>query len=210
VSLCLCGCGNECKPGNKYIYKHYGGRKPGSKQSQETKEKMRLSAIERNKNPEYIQKLKDSHSSKKDPEKWKEMCEANRIRMIEQNPMKDPEISKIVAEKNTKENKKESTINTYAHRDAWELFGKDNCEICGITLLNYMKKLDRRFSMHCRSKDYTDLSEENWMTVCEFGCHQKADHLDRMETQKGKKRKPLSKEHKRKLREAHKRRKIDP
>jgi hypothetical protein len=31
------------------------------------------------------------------------------------------------------------------HKRAWELFGKDYCEICGISLNEYKKKSNRRF-----------------------------------------------------------------
>jgi hypothetical protein len=60
----------------------------------------------------------------------------------------------------------------YFHKKAWELFGKYKCEICGITLLEYKKKFNQRFDMHCNSlpKDYTILEEYNWMTLCSK-CH---------------------------------------
>jgi hypothetical protein len=67
------------------------------------------------------------------------------------------------------------------HVKVWNLFGKDHCEICGISLKDYQIKHPRgsRFSMHCRDKNYNNFDEDNWITVCEFGCHQKLDKLDR-------------------------------
>ena len=68
----------------------------------------------------------------------------------------------------------------YNHNKAFELYGTCNCELCGITLEEYKLKHPRsvRFSMHCRDGNYSNLEEDNWNTVCEYGCHQKMDRLD--------------------------------
>lgn len=112
------------------------------------------------------------------------------------NPMNNEQSRKHVSEskigvKNTKlsdanKRKKQYRIehgighNGTLHKYAWELFGKYHCEICGISNDEYKTKFNHRLSMHCRSKEYNDLSEDNWVTVCEFGCHQKLDALDRI------------------------------
>lgn len=149
----------------------------GLKRSNKTKEKMRCSAFKRN-TKEYIQKLKDNHPANKNKELWEKLCKDNSIRMTgENNPMKDPVISKLVRDQNFKG----ESLN-YLHSEAYTRFGKDRCEICGMTNEEHKLKHrgNRRFSMHCRdANNYTDLSSENWVTVCEFGCHQKMDRLDR-------------------------------
>jgi len=67
----------------------------------------------------------------------------------------------------------------YWHNKVWSLYGKNYCELCGISLKDYKKKLNRRLSMHCRDNNCKNILEDNWITVCEFGCHQKMDKLDR-------------------------------
>ena len=61
------------------------------------------------------------------------------------------------------------------HNRAWKLFGKDHCEICGMSNEDHKKKHKNgsRLSMHntLTPKDYTVMEPEAWMTVCEFGCH---------------------------------------
>lgn len=67
---------------------------------------------------------------------------------------------------------------SYCHYITKEQFGKDHCEICGITEDECIKINNRKLSMHCRNKDWTDLTPDNWITVCEFGCHQKIEKID--------------------------------
>jgi len=66
----------------------------------------------------------------------------------------------------------------YYHKKAWDLFGKDKCEICGIKNIDHKNETNMRLGMHCRSNNYTLLEEENWVTVCLHGCHQKMEKLD--------------------------------
>jgi hypothetical protein len=152
------------------------GRKFGVKLSDTTKEKMRLSAIERNKRPEYIQKLKDVHPSRAKKELWDRMCKDQANRMILNNPMKNP-----VTAKKCSESQWTGESIAGLHKAAFKLYGKKKCEICGISKEEYKEKhpLSIRLSMHCRDKIYTNFDQDNWVTVCEYGCHQKMDRLDR-------------------------------
>jgi len=72
------------------------------------------------------------------------------------------------------------TYNWY-HEQAWKMFGLKFCEICGMSLDEYkdVHPKNNRFSMHCRTGMWWILEEWNWVTTCEFGCHQKLDYLDR-------------------------------
>jgi len=146
----------------------------GLKRSVETKEKMRLSAIERNKNPEYIQKLKDNHWSTKNSQKDR-CAEISRQNMLKNNPMKDPKIVKKVSLKNKKgwNLLKQSTKNLYLHNIAWNLRGKKHCEHCGISNEEHRLKYNGyRLEMHntLQPKDYHDLSKKSWLCLCK-ACH---------------------------------------
>ena len=153
-------------------------KRRGQKRSKRTREKMRQSAIKRNQNPEYIEKLKKSHTSRTNPKLWDEMCKNNSNRMTINNPMKDPKVAKKVADKNRKEIY-ELGISSL-HIIAGKLFRKERCEICGKSNEEYLKENGHNLSMHCRSKEYTLMEDYNWVTVCENGgCHKKMDNIDR-------------------------------
>ena len=63
----------------------------------------------------------------------------------------------------------------------WNLSNKKTVEhiISNEDYLIKQRKIEgrkpRRLSMHCVNKNYTDLSKDNWVCVCEFGCHQGLD-----------------------------------
>jgi len=61
---------------------------------------------------------------------------------------------------------------SYNHKEAWELFGKDNCEQCDISLIEYKNKINKRFDMHCNSlpKNYPLMEQSNWSCYCR-NCH---------------------------------------
>lgn len=61
---------------------------------------------------------------------------------------------------------------SYLHKRAYEMFGKDFCDVCKISKEEYKNKTGERFHMHnCLDpKDYTILEEYVWMCVCEK-CH---------------------------------------
>ena len=51
-------------------------------------------------------------------------------------------------------------------KKAWELFGEDNCFLCGKSLEEHIQDTGRRFDMHFRT-DYHHLMEAwNWKTLC--------------------------------------------
>jgi len=69
---------------------------------------------------------------------------------------------------------------TYWHDKAWELFGKNNCEECGMSLDNHLKKFNRRFDLHntiLPKKDYTIMEDYAWKCVCSK-CHKKLEIIN--------------------------------
>ena len=58
----------------------------------------------------------------------------------------------------------------YWHERAWKLFGLNECSVCHITNEDNIKISGMRLTMHCLSNDYSNLTEENWQTVCN-ACH---------------------------------------
>ena len=65
----------------------------------------------------------------------------------------------------------------YIHRRAWELFGQDKCEVCGMTNDDHIRKCGHRLSMHCDNHRYKNIERIFWTTCCEFGCHQKLEMI---------------------------------
>ncbi len=65
-----------------------------------------------------------------------------------------------------------SSQKSYWHEQAWWKFGKDNCEVCGISDTKHRRKHRSRLSMHntLMPKDYTCMKAEAWMCVC-ARCH---------------------------------------
>lgn len=56
------------------------------------------------------------------------------------------------------------------HLIANKLHRKESCEICGMTTEEHFILYDMNFHLHCMSKDYTDMSKENWTSCC-IPCH---------------------------------------
>lgn len=67
----------------------------------------------------------------------------------------------------------------YWHTKAWKLFGKDCCEVCGISNKDHKELKGCRLSMHntLNPKDYTVMQSYAWSCIC-IKCHpiiEKAD-----------------------------------
>ena len=103
----------------------------------------------------------------------------------ENNPMKRPEVrarfkdrpSPMKGKKASPETRAKQSAarwkgggSAYYHRNARKLFGKDYCEMCGISSQEYAKLSKRRPQMHCIDDNYRNLSPENWITIC-GKCH---------------------------------------
>ena len=60
----------------------------------------------------------------------------------------------------------------YWHDQAWKLFGKDRCDLCGKYNEDHIKETGQRLCMHCISipKNYTLMEQSNWTTIC-CSCH---------------------------------------
>ena len=58
------------------------------------------------------------------------------------------------------------------HAVAWDMFGKEKCDRCGMTLKKHKKLYKSRFHMHNRlnPKDYTILEAYAWQCLCSR-CH---------------------------------------
>jgi hypothetical protein len=69
--------------------------------------------------------------------------------------------------------------NLYLHEKAWELFGQNKCEVCGISNDEHKKITGYRLSMHCHGHNYKKIERDYWTTCCLFGCHQKLEKLDK-------------------------------
>lgn len=68
----------------------------------------------------------------------------------------------------------------YNHRRAWNLFGQEKCEICGMTNDEHKKRTRHRLSMHCDGHRYKNMERIFWTTCCEFGCHKDLEKLGRL------------------------------
>jgi hypothetical protein len=55
-------------------------------------------------------------------------------------------------------------------KKAWELFGEDNCFLCGKSLESHIIETGKRFDMFCRNKYHFLMEAWNWKTVC-IDCH---------------------------------------
>ena len=54
----------------------------------------------------------------------------------------------------------------YFHKKARKLFEKDNCQKCGISIVEHIKTVGRKFDMHCISKNYDIMEHNNWLCLC--------------------------------------------
>ena len=59
-----------------------------------------------------------------------------------------------------------------AHELAYELFGKEYCERCGMTNEEHIEKWEVRLHMHNKDGVPKHLTEDNWETLCRK-CHPK-------------------------------------
>ena len=54
-------------------------------------------------------------------------------------------------------------------KKAWELFGENNCFLCGKSLEKHIRVTGKRFEMYCRTEDHHLMEAWNWKTLCR-GC----------------------------------------
>jgi len=99
------------------------------------------------------------------PEVLKQMSESSKGRIVSQE----------TRDKLAKINIKHGYY--HYHKKAFDLFFNNICDCCGMTNEDHKKLTGKRLSMHCTSlpKDYSKMDKNNWMTVCEKGCHQKLE-----------------------------------
>ena len=53
------------------------------------------------------------------------------------------------------------------YKKAWELFGEDNCFLCGKSLGENIQETGKRFEMHCRTEHLHLMEAWNWKTLCD-------------------------------------------
>ena len=72
--------------------------------------------------------------------------------------------------------------NGYYHLQAWILFGKTYCEVCGIHSLTSVLNGYGRHSMHngLNPKDYSVMEQDAWICVCHM-CHAKIEVMHKNE-----------------------------
>jgi len=95
--------------------------------------------------------------------------------MLENNPMNNSESRKKVRNANFK-----GESYNYLHTKAWDVFGKDYCENCNLTLQESYDIYKQRLSMHntLEPKDYTVMKQYAWQCLCKK-CHMKIDNVER-------------------------------
>lgn len=169
-------CGNEAKfqfkNGKWCCSKNQSGcpkNKELKSKTMEGKNKGRKRTdIEGDKNPmrnsEVIKKISgEKHYTKsKEYRKW----------FSENNPMKNKESLNKISNNNCHLWK--GGTYWYLHKKAWELFGNEKCEICGITNEDHIKQYGKRLHMHCGSHNYSLLEKSNWLCCCNT-CHGKLE-----------------------------------
>jgi hypothetical protein len=51
-------------------------------------------------------------------------------------------------------------------KKSWELFGEENCFLCGKSLDEHIQETGKRFDMYCRTEYHYLMESWNWKTVC--------------------------------------------
>ena len=68
--------------------------------------------------------------------------------------------------------------NGLIHEIAYELHGKERCEICGLSNEMHINWNHCRLHMHCNDKDYHNLSKDNWQCLCNT-CHSAVENYSK-------------------------------
>ena len=51
-------------------------------------------------------------------------------------------------------------------KKAWDLFGENNCFLCGKSLEEHLMEKGKRFEMYCRTEYHFLMENWNWKTLC--------------------------------------------
>lgn len=184
MELCECGCLKEVsKEGNRFIVGHATRNKKAWNKglTKETDERVKnYSESGKGKRPNVIPW--NLGLTKEINEKIKIGGEKISKAKKGQNPW-NYKLTKEIDERIKQYGKNECGENNphwsggdvdYWHRKAWKLFGKNYCENCGKSNEDELNTKGTRLSMHCFSRNYKIMLENNWMTVCQ-SCHTKID-----------------------------------
>jgi hypothetical protein len=52
-------------------------------------------------------------------------------------------------------------------KKAWDLFGENNCFLCGKSIQSHIIETGKRFEMYCRTEHHFLMEKWNWKTVCQ-------------------------------------------
>jgi hypothetical protein len=86
----------------------------------------------------------------------------------EESKRKISEAMKIASKFNT--NRWSGGDYNFFHHQAWKLFGRSNCERCGISNDQHILDTGRRLHMHCRHQNYHKMRADLWECLC-GKCH---------------------------------------
>jgi hypothetical protein len=169
MGKCLCGCGEECKSGNKYINGH---NTKGIKLSDDHKKKISDSRKGYICTEETKTKLREINTGRKvSDESKRKMSESRKGRKFSEQHR-----SKFRLKVGEKAPNWRGGSYTHFHDKAWKHFGKMYCEICFMNINEHFEKYGCRFSMHNTlvPKDYKSNDPKAWKCVC-YQCHTKLD-----------------------------------
>ena len=189
MNQCECGCEKEVVKKHSWYtprfiwghnskgkrYSHVAWNKGLTKEIDERVKKIADLKIGKSRSVEVAEKVRIALTGRKRPEISGDI-----------NSSKRPEVRKKISER-TKEKWKDLDYRTklsgensnswkggltfYYHDRAQELFATPMCQDCGISLEKYQSThKQKRFHMHCISRDYTILTQRNWSCVC-CKCH---------------------------------------
>ena len=134
------------------------------------------------------QKISVKNKGKSHPQSEESKKKISLSKIGDKNPAKRPEVREKIRKsvlkymdndevrKHMSETHFVYGCNQYWHEKAWNLFGKEYCEICGMSNEESKFKNNERLSMHntLMPKDYIVMEPEAWMCLCK-GCHKRLE-----------------------------------
>ena len=182
MKLCECGCGQPVtKESNRFIHNHHI-RVNNPMRNPEYVEKVRLAMLDR----EFSEETRSRMSKAKKGKTHVEIFgyeEAERRKKY----MSEIMMGHIVTEQ-SKEARRQKQLHEKGsgwkggidsgtwHKHAWKKFGKNSCELCGLSNDEHKEKYNRRLEMHntLDPKDYSVMEPNAWLTLC-ASCHAKVE-----------------------------------
>ena len=116
--------------------------------------------------------MKDKHQSEKVKERIREF---NKGKVGYYKGKKRPEHSEMMSGRiGINSSGWKGGCRDYWHEQAWNKFGKDSCEMCGMSNKEHIQSTRDRLHMHCvgGKEMYHIQTKENWICLCNK-CHPK-------------------------------------